>query len=368
MLKFRLDSILTFSVLGYTVFGFLMFFSAALGVMARYEAKFFNVINNQFFYGLCLGLLAFVAGILVPYKIWQKASFVLLPIVAMVCLLVFIPSFGVEINGSKSWLSVFGFQFQPSEVLKYVNVLFLASYYHYFYTHKNQTRFHRLLPLGIVVGATGLIFLQPDYGTGAIISAGIVGVFFLLAAKWRDLLAVMLLVIVVGFIGYTFLPHVSDRINTFLYPDADTLGTSYQINQAQIAIGSGKLFGEGYNQSLQKYHYLPEPIGDSVFAVIGEEFGFLGSLFVILTILLIGLRLLYLSYNMESTFERGVLAGTGIIFLAQSFLNIGSISGATPLTGVPLPLVSHGSTSLIITLGMLGICAQIGGSKLRYKV
>lgn len=366
--RFRFDSILTFTVLGYTIFGFLMFFSAALGVMARYEAKFFNVINNQFFYGLCLGLVAFIIGALMPYKVWQKLSFVLLPVVATVCALVFIPHFGIEINGSKSWLSVFGFQFQPSEVLKYTNILFLASYYHYFYTQKDKKTLHRLLPFGIVGVATALIFLQPDYGTGAIISAGVVGVFFLLAAKWKDLLGIAALLTVVGFLGYTFLPHVSDRINTFLHPETDTLGTSYQINQAQIAIGSGKLFGEGYNQSLQKYHYLPEPIGDSVFAVVGEEFGFLGSLFVVLTILLIGLRLLYLSYNIDSTFERGVLAGTAIIFLAQSFLNIGSISGATPLTGVPLPLVSHGSTSLIITLGMLGICAQIGGSKLRYKV
>lgn len=366
--RFRFDGILTFSILGYTLFGFVMFFSAALGVMLRYEAKFFNVINNQFFYGLCLGLLAFTVGILLPYKIWQKLSFVLLPLVMLICALVFIPSLGIEINGSKSWLSIFGFQFQPSEVLKYVNILFLASYYHYFYTQKDKTTLHRLLPFGIVGVATAFIFLQPDYGTGAIISAGVVGVFFLLAAKWRDLLAIAALVAIVGLAGYTFLPHVSDRINTYLHPETDTLGTSYQINQAQIAIGSGKIFGEGYNQSLQKYHYLPEPIGDSVFAVIGEEFGFLGSLLVLSIILLIGLRLLYLSYTIESTFERGVLAGTATIFLAQSFLNIGSISGATPLTGVPLPLVSHGSTSLIVTLGMLGMCAQIGGSKLRYKV
>lgn len=368
MFKFRVDKILLFSVIGYTLFGFLMFFSAALGVMARYEAKFFNVINNQFFYGLCLGMIAFLVGILIPYKVWQKAIFILLPLTTILCLLLFIPSFGVEINGSKSWLSVFGFQFQPSEIVKYLNIIFLAAYYQYFYTQKDKNALHRLLPLGITGLTTGLVFLQPDAGTGAIIMAGVVGVFFLLAAKWRDILVVLGLAIIGGLLLYTLLPHVSDRINTFLNPENDTLGMSYQTNQAAIAIGSGQIFGEGYNQSLQKYHYLPEPIGDSVFAVIGEEFGFLGSTLTILMILLIGLRLLYLSYEIDSTFERGVLAGTGIIFLAQSFLNIGSITGATPLTGVPLPLVSHGSTSLIITLGMLGICAQIAGSKLRYKV
>lgn len=368
MFKIKLDPILTFSVLGYSIFGFLMFFSAALGVMARYEAKFFNVINNQFFYGICLGAAAFVLGILIPYKIWQKIAFLILPVAAILCAMVFIPGLGVEINGSKSWLSVFGFQFQPSEIMKYSVIIFLASYWHTFLKNKSNELLHRALPIAISFVAVGLVMLQPDAGTSAIILTGIVGVFFLIAAKWRDIFIILGILIVLALGAYTFLPHISDRINTFLNPESDALGTSYQVNQAQIAIGSGKTFGEGYNQSLQKYHYLPEPIGDSVFAVIGEEFGFVGSLLTILTIMLIGLRLLYLSYEIDSTFERGLLAGTAIIFLAQSFLNIGSITGATPLTGVPLPLVSHGSTSLIITLGMLGLCSQIGGSKLRYKV
>jgi cell division protein FtsW len=368
MFGFKFDKILTFSVLGYTIFGFLIFFSAALGVMARYEAKFFNVINNQFFYGLCVGLVAFIVGVLLPYKFWQKAAFVLLPFTFILCLLVFIPSLGVEINGSKSWLSIFGFQFQPSEILKFVSILFLSSYYSLFYKGSNQTTFHRLLPVGILALTTAAVLLQPDFGTGLLIIAGILGVFFLLSAKAVDLLASLGLVAILGLGAYALLPHVSDRIDTFLRPETDTLGKSYQINQAMIAIGSGHYFGEGYNQSLQKYHYLPEPIGDSVFAVIGEEFGFVGSLLVVGMILFIGLRLIYLAQVHEGAFERGVLAGTGVLFLAQSFLNIGSISGATPLTGVPLPLVSHGSTSLIILLGMLGICAQIGGSKLRYQV
>jgi cell division protein FtsW len=376
MPKFHFDKILLSTTVMYYLFGFAMFFSASLGVMIRYEEKFYNVISNQFFYGILLGTVALLCGILIHYKFWRNLSFVLYSISFLLCLLVFIPSLGVEINGSKSWLSLFGFTFQPSEILKYSSVLFLAAFYSKFKARLNENIFKfipfRILPIVILSISSATVLLQPDIGTGIIIIVGIAITFFVLAANLKDIFYSTLAVTIILSLAYISLPHIRDRVSTFLNPTSDILGSSYQINQAAISFGSGGIYGDGYGASTQKYHHLPEPIGDSIFAVIGEELGFVGTLSVIFIILFLCFRLFYIAQSSVNLFEKGVLSGTASIILVQSFLNIGSISGATPLTGVPLPLVSHGSTSLIITLGMLGLCIQLAGrhgaQKSQFKV
>lgn len=360
--KIKIDpyiTILTFSIL---LFGFAIFFSASLGVFARYEAKFYGVVQNQFFFGICLGTIAFILGSLIPQKFFKNFSLVFFISGVLLCLLVFVPGIGFEHGGAKRWIVILGQSFQPSEILKFSSILVLSAFYSFYHDKFSDWKF-RLLPTLVVSLFVLLVLKEPDLGTSTIILSGIFGVFFIINAKWKDVAIISLFAVVAFFGFYFYFPHAKDRINTFLFPDKNTSDQNYQANQTKISLGSGGLWGDGYGKSTQKFHNLPEPIGDSIFAVIGEEFGFIGTVFVLLMVMSLAFRLMYLSYHLRDPFPKGVLIGTGIILLSQAFLNAGSSSGAIPFTGVPLPLISHGSTSIIITLGMLGLCAQVSSRK-----
>lgn len=360
--KIRIDTFTTLLTFFILLFGFAIFFSASLGVLARYEAKFYGVVQNQFFFGIVLGVIAFFAGTLIPSKFFKNFSIVFFAFGVLLCMLVFVPSLGFAHGGATRWLSVFGFTIQPSEILKYTSVLVLSAFYSFFHENFSDWRY-RILPVLIVSAFTLLVLKEPDLGTSSIIFAGIAGVFLITNAKIKDILifGFLLFFAFAGF--YMYYPHAKERVNTFLFPDRNTSDQNYQANQTKISLGAGGIWGDGYGKSTQKFHNLPEPIGDSIFAVIGEEFGFVGAVLVLFFIMLLAFRLIYLSYFLRDPFPKGVLAGTGIIILTQTFLNSGSASGAIPFTGVPLPLISHGSTSIIITMGMLGLCAQLGSRK-----
>jgi cell division protein FtsW len=360
--KYHVDTftiILTFTIL---FFGFAMFFSAALGVMVRYETKFYAIAQNQLLFGIFLGIFTFFLGTVLPPKLFKNLSPLLLITGIILCLLVFVPSLGIAHGGARRWIEVFGFSFQPSEVLKYASVIFLSAFYSYFHDKFDDYRY-RIIPVILMTIPVLVVLKEPDLGTSTIILAGIFGVFFIVNAKMRDILIILALVVPLFLGFYFYYPHARERVNTFLFPERNTSDQNYQANQTKISLGAGGLWGDGYGKSTQKFHNLPEPVGDSIFAVIGEEFGFAGTVVTLLVILLLCYRLIYLSEHIRDPFGKGVLAGTGVIILAQTFLNAGSSSGAIPFTGVPLPLISHGSTNIIITLGMLGLCAQLGARK-----
>lgn len=352
-------TILTFTIL---IFGFAIFFSASLGVLARYELKFYNTIQNQFFFGIMLGSLAFVLGALLPSKFFKNFSPVFFLIGVLLCLLVFVPSIGFEHGGARRWITLFGITFQPSEVLKYSSVLVLSAFYSFFH-EKSSLWNYRILPALITASFVFLVLKEPDLGTSTIVLSGIFGVFFMLNAKAKDVAIIVLVSLPVFFGFYTYYPHAKERVNTFFSPEKNTSDQNYQANQTKISLGSGGIWGDGYGKSTQKFHNLPEPIGDSIFAVIGEEFGFVGTTLILILVLTLVLRLLFLSFFLRDPFPKGVLVGTAIVLMTQTFLNAGSASGAIPFTGVPLPLISHGSTGIIITMGMLGLCAQLGSRK-----
>ncbi len=352
-------TILTFTIL---FFGFAIFFSASLGVLARYEIKFYNAVQNQFLFGILLGSLSFFLGTLFPSNFFKNISPFLFLAGVVLCLLVFVPGIGFEHGGAKRWITLFGLTFQPSEILKYSAVLVLSAFYSYFHNLSHDWRY-RILPALVVASFVFLILKEPDLGTSTIILAGIFGVFFLINAKFKDVLIIILISLPIFFGFYTYYPHAKERVNTFLSPEKNTSDQNFQANQTKISLGSGGIWGDGYGKSTQKYHFLPEPSGDSIFAVVGEEFGFMGTTIILFLVLALALRLLYLSFPLRDPFPKGVLAGTAMILLTQTFLNAGSASGAIPFTGVPLPLISHGSTSIIITMGMLGLCSQLGSRK-----
>lgn len=360
--KIRIDTFTTILTFGILFFGFIIFFSASLGVMARYEAKFYGIIQNQFFFGILLGTLSFLVGALMPPRFFRNFSPLIYITGILLCVLVFVPGIGFEHGGAKRWILIGSFSFQPSEILKYGSVLILSAFYSFYHQNFNDWRY-RVLPAIIVTSFVLLVLKEPDLGTSTIILAGIMGVFLMVNAKVKDVFILSLLAIPVLIGFYMYYPHAKERVNTWINPEVNSSDQNFQANQTKISLGSGGLWGDGYGKSTQKFHYLPEPIGDSIFAVIGEEFGFTGSVLVLIFILSLSLRLIYLSTFSRDPYDRGVLAGTGLIILAQTFLNAGSATGAIPFTGVPLPLISHGSTNIIITMGMLGLCAKIGHRK-----
>jgi cell division protein FtsW len=231
--------------------------------------------------------------------------------------------------------------------------------------HVDDWRFG-LVPFGIISGITGLVMLlQPDTDTFLVMATGGLAMFVVAGARFRDLFILGLcgiaLIATIAFMR----PYIMDRLMTFMDPTADPLGSGYQISQSLIAVGSGGIAGRGFGQSIQKFEYLPEPIGDSIFAVFSEEFGFLGIVLLLSLFIAFALRGYKIAQNASDMF--GVLLVTGIVtvVMCQAFLNMGAMLGVAPLSGLPLPFISHGGTALLATLGALGIVLNV--SKYRFR-
>ena len=204
-----------------------------------------------------------------------------------------------------------------------------------------------------------LLLLQPDHGTFLSIYASAVVMLIVAGIRWRDLAILVGISIVLLAIIIAFKPYVLDRLTTFINPENDPYGSSYQVRQALIAIGSGGVVGKGFGQSVQKFSYLPEPIGDSIFAVLSEEFGFVGSFAVIAAFFVFAARGLMMATRSKDSFARLAIIGLVIMIVSQSFINIGTMLGVFPLTGVPLAFISHGGTALMFTLFEVGLILQL---------
>jgi cell division protein FtsW len=276
-----------------------------------------------------------------------------------ITLLVFVPGIGFEYGGATRWIHLGSVSFQPSEFLKLGVVILSALWLAKYRVHLSEFRYG-LLPLIGLLGIAGAIMLaQPDTGTFLVIIAAVVAMYIAAGARLRDL--VLLAGAAVAFIGSLayFRPYIMNRILTFLDPSLDPLGTSYQIQQALIAIGSGGVFGRGFGQSVQKFDYLPEPIGDSIFAVAAEEFGFFGAMVLISLFILFAFRGFRIAARAPDHFGGLLVIGIVILIVSQSFINIASMIGVLPLTGLPLLFVSHGGSALFLALLEVGIVLNV---------
>ena len=272
---------------------------------------------------------------------------------------VFVPGVGAEYGGARRWISIFGFSFQPAEILKIAFVIYAAAF---FATVKDkvQTLTGGLLPLFALLGVAGfLLLLQPDTDTFVVLFLALFAMFLAAGGKLRHV-GVM---IVVGALALSLLifsrPYLKERVVTFFNPAADPQGAGYQIQQSLIAVGSGGIAGRGFGQSVQKFSFLPEPIGDSIFAVAAEEFGFIGGFALILLFLALLLRGLKIASRAPDLFSGLLSIGIVILIGASAFMNIGSMLAILPLSGLPLAFVSHGGTALVITLLEAGILLNI---------
>jgi cell division protein FtsW len=355
----HLDQLLLFIIVGIVAFGFLIFTSASLGQMARTSASFESVALGQFIFGIVGGGIALFIMSSIHYRHWRKYAFYIFIATLLLTAAVFIPGVGMTHGGATRWIDLGITTVQPTEFLKLGFVIYLATWLSGTTRQLDDWRYG-LAPFAGIVGAVGLIVLQqPDTDTFLIMAATGLTMFFVAGARWRDLL----LIASAGILAFALLvlvrPYVLDRITTFLNPDANPLSSGYQIQQSLIAIGSGGVAGRGFGQSIQKFDYLPEPIGDSIFAVYAEEFGFIGSITLIGALIALGLRGYKTAVHAKDIFGTLLVTGFITMLLLQAFLNIAAMTGLAPLSGLPLPLVSHGGTALLSTLAALGIVLNV---------
>lgn len=359
MRRIKIDIPFFVSILILVVAGYLIFASASLGLLSKQPAKYANVAFSQTFLGLFMGLLACVFFANFDYKILRKYSPYIFAGSVIATLLVFVPHIGVSHGGALRWIYVGPVSVQPSELLKIGYIIFLSALLSKF-KDRAWTIKYGLVPFVTLTFVNALILLlQPDTDTFLITAFSGLAIYISAGGRWRYVIA-MGVIGVLGILMIAFMrPYVMSRITTFMNPEANSLGSGYQIQQSLIAIGSGGFFGRGFGQSIQKFNVLPEPIGDSIFAVAGEEFGFVGAVSIILLFIFFAFRGLKIATRVPDQFGRLVVVGIVILIVSQAFVNIGAMVGVLPLSGITLPFVSHGGTALFMTLAEVGIILNI---------
>lgn len=342
------------------VFGLIMLSSAGSAVGQQRFGDSYFFIKRQLLLGVLPGLVLFFFFAKIQFHKLRAWSPVIYGAMLVSLILVFIPGIGSTLNtAAQSWIVVGGFSVQPAEFAKLGLIIFFAAY-----LAKRGTELHDfqkgfLLSLVLALIPVGLILLQPDVGTVAIIFAIIFAMFFAAETKIAHIGGLFAAGIVGLMIMIVIAPYRTARLSVFLHPELDPQGIGYQTTQALVAIGSGGVFGLGLGNSRQKFQYLPEVHADSIFAVIAEEMGFVIAAGVVILLILITKRLIDMARRTDDMFIRLTIVGILTWFMFQSFLNIGAAVGIMPLTGVPLPFVSHGGTALMMCMGAVGILMSI---------
>lgn len=355
-----IDKTLLSVVLILLTFGLIMISSA--GVIyseTRYGDAYF-LFKRQFLYGVMPGFLALWLFQRTDYRFWRKMAvpFFFLSIIFLI--LVFVPGIGTRVYGASRWLQLGPFSFQPSEMAKLAVIVYLAAWLESRGAHRIKDVFEGLLPfMGIIGLIVFLIMKQPDTGTLGVIVLASLSIFYVSGAKLSHLFSMSALGVAGLWILVKIEPYRFDRILAFLDPGADPQGVGYQINQALLAVGSGGIFGLGLGHSRQKFNYLPEPVGDSIFAVIGEEVGFIGAMILVTLFVMLALRSIKVAKNAPDMFGRLVATGITMWITMQAFINISANIALVPLTGIPLPFISYGGTSLVFLLSAIGILLNI---------
>lgn len=339
--------------------GIAMFFSASLGVLAKNEKTFYSILFSQLAQGLGLGLLGMFICLKINYKFWRNYSFLIFIGSILLTAAVFIPHVGWSHGGAQRWIQLGPISFQPVEFLKFGFVVYFAAWLSWVKNRVQDIRFG-ILPFGIMLAIIAFVlFKQPDTKSFILITITGISMLFVSSVPIKYILGAGIGVsILLGTLVY-FTPYLQNRVKTFIDPSNDAQGASYQIQQSMIALGSGGLLGRGFGQSVQKFSYLPEPQGDSIFAVLGEEFGFVGTFAIIFLYVLFLMRGFHIANRTPDLFSGLLVYGIVILITMQSFMHIASVTGVFPLTGVPLVFMSQGGTSLMIYLASIGIVLNI---------
>lgn len=349
--------IVTFFLL--IVFGLVMLVSASshLGKV-RFDDSYYY-IKSQIIKGFLIGCLGFFLGYIIHYQRLKKLAFPLLFASLGLLLLVFTP-LGISSGGADRWLHLGPIIFQPGELLKITYVVYLAAWLSGNRLRHRKSFYEEYIPFLIISGFVGgILFMQPATSTVVILLGTGLTMYFLSDAPWKYIVGSIFLGLFIVASLILITPYRFERVMGFFTYSQDQEGAGYHLNQALIAIGSGKLWGVGYGQSTAKIRFLPDPIADSVFAVIGQELGFIGSALVVIIFFFLVFKIFWLARSIRDRFGQLLLIGFAMIIGAQAFMHMAAISGIVPLTGVPLPFISYGGTALAVFMTMSGIIANI---------
>lgn len=337
--------------------GLIMIYSAS-SVWAEYKTgnAYYYLLRQALFLGV--GIIGYIVATKIPYTFWMKHANLIFIICFSMLILVLIPGIGIVRGGARSWIGIGDFSIQPAEFMKLGLIIFTSKF-----LTKNEGVFKKnlyfylyMIFVGIIFG---LILLQPDLGSGIILVASIVFLLFTGEFQFKNIIIGFLFAVIALALMILAAPYRLDRILSFVDPWQDPLGTGFQIIQSLYAIAPASLFGYGLFNSKQKYFYLPEPGNDFIFAIICEELGIFGGIIVIL---LFG-YLIYTGYKLahscKDSFASYLSFGFTSLLMLQVFVNIAVVIGLIPVTGVTLPFVSYGGSSLVISMFMMGIIVNI---------
>ncbi len=362
--KPKIDIILALAVFVLVTFGLIMVSSTS--AVVSYENFGYNnfyLYRQLMFFGI--GMVGWVICQNIDYRVWKKLALPFFILSLILTLIVFIPGIGFSHGGATRWINLGFFLFQPTEMLKLSLIIFLASW---FDDRKKEiySTTKVFIPFCLTLIAIALIMLkQPDMGTFIVIAVIAFTMYFVAGARILHILSIF----GAGIAGVAFLikaaPYRMTRFLTFLNPEQDPLGVGFHINQALIAIGSGGLMGRGFGKSGQKYTgYIPEAASDSIFAIIAEELGFIKILFFpILLFVVFAWRGFRVAKFASDFFGKMLAFGITSWIIFQAVINIGTMVSILPLTGMPLPFISYGGSSLIISLVSIGILLNISKSQ-----
>jgi cell division protein FtsW len=340
--------LLTLFLLG---FGLIMIYSASVAEALRdFGTKWYFVLLQLKWAVVGIILMMIVSRI--PVTVWEKMAPLILIGGLLLLIMVVIPGIGSKVQGARRWLVLPFMTIQPSELIKLVEVIYLSSW-----LTKKKINIGQFLAFLGVVG--GLIMLEPDMGTAIVVSfiAGVM--YFLSGQPVKNLIVIASIGVLMGGIFVALEPYRLARLTTFLDPGKDPLGSSYHIHQVILGLGSGGISGLGIGRSRQKYEYLPESTTDSIFAVVGEELGFIGGVALISVFVYLLSLIFKIATHARHEYASNLAAGIGSWIAAQVLLNLAAMVALTPLTGVPLPLVSYGGSALIMILVGIGVVLSI---------
>ena len=354
----KIDKILFYTIIILSLFGIIMIYSSS-SIWAEYKFNdSLHYLKYQSIFFL-IGLIIMYVISKINYKFYYQKSNLIIITCLILLILVLIPGIGSVRNGSRSWFGIGSLGIQPSEAAKLGLIIFTSKYL------SNSERYVKNYLKGVfpILGITLLFFLlimlQPDLGTGVILVMAIISLLFIAGVNMKF----FILGGIIGIIGVIILiiiaPYRMNRITSFIDPWSDALGTGFQIIQSLYAIGPGGLLGTGFGNSIQKHFYLPEPQTDFIFSIIAEEFGVAGAFIVVGLFTIILWRSIKISLNTKDLFSKYLSFGIIFQMIFQTIMNLMVVIGMIPVTGVTLPFLSYGGSSLLISMASIGILLNI---------
>ncbi len=346
----NLSTRIFFLGLGLSLIGLIAIYnSSAIEGFADFQDKF-HFVKHQFIW-LILGIIVFNLIKKIKITTIRQISPTILVFATILMLLVLIPGIGSRLQGARRWIHIGSINIQPSEIFKLSVIIYLASW-----LEKPQPLKSFLF---VIFSALILVMAQPDLGTASVIAISAFSLYYISGAKIKDLAIFFTLISISVAILISISPYRLRRFQTFLDPTHDPLGASYHINQVLLGLGSGGFSGVGLGRSRQKYAYLPESTTDSIFVIIGEEFGFIGGIILITLFTFFLLTAFAIARDTSNQYQTLLAVGLTLLLWTQIFVNLGAMVALLPLTGIPLPFISYGGSSLLTTYIILGILAKI---------